>query len=53
MREEDYIFDYFQRYYPADKRYEIISVEDRFRIQGLLVQWLSNKGLRHDIDVGK
>lgn len=41
-----------RRYYLNDKRYEIIPVEDRFRIQALLVQWLKSKELRHDIDVG-
>jgi hypothetical protein len=42
-----------RRYYPNDHRVETIPIEDRFRIQGLLVDWLANKGMRHDIRVGK
>ena len=41
------------RYYPNEKKHEEISLEDRFRIQGLLVKWLDNKGARHDIMIGQ
>lgn len=42
-----------KRYYPLENRIETISVEERFRIQSLLVEWLASKGLRHDIQIGK
>lgn len=29
-----------------------IDIEERFRIQNLLVNWLESKGLRHDIQIG-
>lgn len=42
-----------KRYYINDKSCEVISIDDRFRIQRLLIQWLNDKGLRHDIKAGK
>jgi hypothetical protein len=42
-----------RRYYPNDQRIETIPMEERFKIQALLVDWLANKGMRHDISVGK
>lgn len=42
-----------RRYSINDKSYEVIPLEDRFRIQNLLLQWLNSKGLRHDIEIGK
>jgi hypothetical protein len=42
-----------RRYYPEKKESEIIPLEDRFRIQSLLVKWLNKKRLRHDIKVGE
>jgi len=42
-----------KRYYPLEHRYEIIPLDERLRIQGLLVEWLESKGMRHDIKIGK
>jgi len=42
-----------KKYYLDAKKVEILPLEERHRIQGLLVQWLSVKGARHDIKVGK
>ena len=41
------------KYYPENQRWVKLSLEERFRIQSLLVQWLSEKGLRHDIAIGR
>jgi hypothetical protein len=41
-----------RRYIPDNKQWEVISIDDRFRIQSLLVQWLLSKGLRHNIMIG-
>lgn len=42
-----------KRYYPNDRRVEIIPLEERFKIQELLVNWLASQGKRHDIEVGR
>jgi hypothetical protein len=42
-----------KRYYPKVNRTENITIEERFKIQSLLVEWLEMKGLRHDIQIGK
>lgn len=43
-----------KRRYRADTRqWEEIPAPDRFRVQHLLVQWLRDQGLRHDISVGR
>ncbi|CAN7503734.1 hypothetical protein LJR153_003531 [Paenibacillus sp. LjRoot153] len=42
-----------KRYYPIERRIEIMPLDDRLRIQELLVQWLASRGMRHDINVGK
>jgi hypothetical protein len=41
-----------RRYVLYEKRVEIISTDDRYRIQTGLIKWLSTNGLRHDIKVG-
>ncbi|MFF2484256.1 hypothetical protein [Paenibacillus sp. NPDC058071] len=42
-----------KRYYMNKQRIEIIPLDDRLRIQNILVEWLASKGMRHDISVGK
>lgn len=42
-----------KRYYPQKNKSENIPIEERLRIQSLLVEWLANKGFRHDIQIGK
>ncbi|MFF2480709.1 hypothetical protein [Paenibacillus sp. NPDC058071] len=42
-----------KRYLLSERRVEIIPLDDRFRIQKLLVEWLASQGMRHDISVGK
>ena len=42
-----------KRYYLGERRIEFIPLNDRFRIQKLLVEWLADKGMRHDISVGR
>lgn len=45
--------DHIKLRYCCDKRqWEEVPIEDRFRIQDLLVQWLNCNGLRHDIMIG-
>ena len=40
-------------YYLDGKKVEILPLEERLRVQGQLVKWLSVKGARHDIKVGQ
>jgi hypothetical protein len=40
-----------KRYYPCENRTESIPLEERIRIQRLLVDWLAKKGMRHDIKI--
>lgn len=42
-----------KRYYIKERKAEILSFEERIMIQELLVKWLSEKGLKHDIVVGQ
>jgi hypothetical protein len=42
-----------KRYYASERRIESILLDERFRIQNLLVEWLVSKGMLHDISVGK
>lgn len=42
-----------KRYYPCQNSTEGIPLNERIRIQGLLAEWLANKGMRHDIKIGK
>ncbi|KRE61931.1 hypothetical protein [Paenibacillus sp. Soil750] len=42
-----------KRYFLSERRSEIIPLDERFRIQKLLVEWLASRGMRHDISVGK
>lgn len=42
-----------KRYYPGGEKVELLPFEERLRIQGLLVKWLSEKGCRHDIKAGQ
>ena len=41
------------RYYLHKKTVEHLPFEERLRIQKLLVDWLSERGCRHDINVGQ
>jgi hypothetical protein len=41
------------RYFLSDYTIENIHLDERLRIQKLLVEWLASKGMRHDISVGK
>ncbi|GAA0180874.1 hypothetical protein SH2C18_34930 [Clostridium sediminicola] len=41
------------RYCIDNNKWEVIAIEDRFRIQNLLVQWLNSKSLRHDVYIRK
>ncbi|MFD2611608.1 hypothetical protein [Paenibacillus gansuensis] len=40
------------RFYPNKKRVETIPQEERYQIQQSLVNWLEDRGIRHDIKVG-
>lgn len=42
-----------KKYYPGERTVKILTTEERFRIQDLLIKWLSAKGARHDIRVGR
>jgi len=42
-----------KQYYIEERKSEVLSFDERIKIQGLLVKWLSEKGLRHDINVGQ
>lgn len=42
-----------KKYYLDGKKVEILAIEERLRVQELLVKWLSAKGARHDIKVGR
>jgi|GEM_PF-2867301 hypothetical protein len=42
-----------KRYYIKERKSEVLSFDERIKIQELLVKWLSKKGLRHDINVGQ
>lgn len=41
------------RNFLSDHMIENIHLNERLRIQKLLVEWLASKGIRHDIRVGK
>lgn len=41
------------RYYLDGRKVESLPSEERLRIQGLLVKWLSQQGVRHDIKIGQ
>lgn len=42
-----------KKYYLDGQIIEIQPHEERLRVQGLLVQWLAEKGARHDIKIGQ
>ncbi|QHT59885.1 hypothetical protein GXP70_07925 [Paenibacillus lycopersici] len=41
------------KYYLKSNHSETLILEERFRIQNLLVKWLEQKGKIHDIQIGK
>jgi hypothetical protein len=42
-----------KRYYVEENKVETIPIDERFKIQDMLVKWLASKGWRHDIKVGE
>jgi hypothetical protein len=42
-----------RRYYKKEKKTEVLTFDEKLKIQGLLLKWLSEKGLRHNINTGQ
>jgi hypothetical protein len=42
-----------RRYYIEKKESQVIPLEDRYRIQALLLKWLDKKSLRRDLHAGQ
>ncbi|WP_239617927.1 hypothetical protein [Cohnella mopanensis] len=42
-----------KRYFLSEQRIESIPLDERLRIQKMLVDWLGSQGMRHDVSVGE
>ena len=42
-----------QKYHLKSREIKTIEIEERLRIQNLLVDWLEQKNVKHDIQIGK